>query len=350
MATHYFDPVSGWKTWALQARTDEVGAAEDDFDGQDARSFLRLFTAGVVTPADAFLVAERAAGANMSVDVCSGTAWDLAVVEGDDAGQFHYAAAIGDATVNATIEAADLSNSRIDGVFLVVQDDAFDSSGNVVPRIAIVDGTPASSPSAPSPDGSWTASLRLADILVPAGTTDIENADITDQRVRARVVDDGVSTDSIQDGAVTGAKIAGTAIASHLVRARVQDLTGSGISTTEATEMSATLSIPADWGTYDIEAWLSASVYRSGTLTDIRTVALRLRLTDASGTIIGVNSVDLEGSVSIAQRSSVSCVGYRTGLTSTGSVVVVATSRITDDSGQAAWDNGTLILHAYRTS
>jgi hypothetical protein len=174
--------------------------------GEDARVPLDIFTEGVVSGLE---VSERGAGANLSVDVSPG----LAVIEGANVDQGKYAAKIAGASAfNVTIGAADVSNPRIDEIYLVVLDDGYDSSGFVLPRIAVRDGTPASSPSAPGPDGGWDAYLLLATIAVAANETEITNAEITDGRVQAALVADLVTTDSIQDDAVTGPKIATDAV------------------------------------------------------------------------------------------------------------------------------------------
>ena len=187
MATTYFDPAAGFNAFALQARTDNTGADVTDIDGEDARLLLTLFREGIVSPETGYKVSERSAGANMSVDVGSGDSHaDVAIIEGNDPGQGSYLVRSGDAVVNLTVPAADLSNPRIDEVYLVVQDDAYDNSDRVLPRLAYRDGTPSSSPVAPGPDASWKAYMKLATIDVAAAATQITNADITDNRVLSR--------------------------------------------------------------------------------------------------------------------------------------------------------------------
>lgn len=187
MATTYFDPAAGFNAFALQARTDNTGTDVTDIDGEDARLLLTLFREGIVSPETGYKVSERSAGANMSVDVGSGDSHaDVAIIEGNDPGQGSYLVRSGDAVVNLTVPAADLSNPRIDEVYLVVQDDAYDNSDRVLPRLAYRDGTPSSSPVAPGPDASWKAYMKLATIDVAAAATQITNADITDNRVLSR--------------------------------------------------------------------------------------------------------------------------------------------------------------------
>src|SRR5690606_7570687 len=107
----------------------------------------------------------------------------------------------------------DLSNPRIDEIYLVVQDHTYDHNGaNIVPRLAVRDGTPSSSPTPPGPDPSWKAYLLLATVNVGAGVTEIEDGDITDGRQIVELADDIVATDSIRTAAVTTAKIADQAV------------------------------------------------------------------------------------------------------------------------------------------
>lgn len=175
MATTYHDPTK-WLAWALQARTDDAEQAVDDASGEDARTLLDFYTQGVVSGLE---VSERGAGANMSVDVTVGSA----VVEGVNVDQGKYLAKLAGATAfNVAIGAADVSNPRIDEVYLVVLDDGYDSTDFVLPRLAVRDGTPAGSPSAPGPDGAWDAYLLLATIQVAASENAIETGHIADER------------------------------------------------------------------------------------------------------------------------------------------------------------------------
>jgi len=102
-------------------------------------------------------VTQRGAGANMSVDVASGSyvANNTGVTKS--------------ATTNVVITAADPSNPRID---IIVGD----SAG----AITAVAGTPASSPNPPQvPSGK----VRFAFVNVAAATTSIVNANIQDARI-----------------------------------------------------------------------------------------------------------------------------------------------------------------------
>jgi len=190
VATSYTNPAAGFKAWALQARTDSAGAAVDDADGEDARLALAPFTQGIVgATALAFQVLQRGAGANMSVDVGSGTAEsDTAILVGDDPGQGTYAVRLQDATTNVLVNAAHATLSRIDEIYLVVQDHQYDASARVLGRLAYRDGTAAASPVAPGPDAAWDAFMKLASVTIPPADTAITNSQIIDFRDAAGVM------------------------------------------------------------------------------------------------------------------------------------------------------------------
>src|SRR5690554_2013293 len=214
MATTYHDPDGRVAAYVLQGRTDGSGveAEGEHVDGQDLRLLSQFLTAGVKDAA-AFQVRERQAGATMSVDVGSGTVGDVAVIAGADPLQGNYIVGWPEAVTNVAIGAADLSNPRIDEIYLVVQDHTYDHNGaNIVPRLAVRDGTPSSSPTPPGPDASWKAYLLLATVDVGAGVTEIEDGDITDERQIVELADDIVATDSIRTAAVTTEKIADEAV------------------------------------------------------------------------------------------------------------------------------------------
>ena len=120
-------------------------------------------------------VTQRAAGANMSVDVASGNAF----IQGTDAawqGMYHVS---NDAAENLTITAADPTDDRIDLIVATVRDSTY-AGANDDWLLQVVTGTPSPAPAPPSlPDNS----LVLAEVLVGAGVTSIVDADITDERV-----------------------------------------------------------------------------------------------------------------------------------------------------------------------
>ncbi len=123
-------------------------------------------------------------GTDMNVKIGSTVAFDLAVIQGDNAGQGVFIAEHQNATQVLAIAASDPTNDRIDIVILRIYDDTFDSSGNDYSDLEVITGTPDASPVAPAvPAGSFV----LAEILVQDTVTQIVDGDITDQRVEAPI-------------------------------------------------------------------------------------------------------------------------------------------------------------------
>ncbi len=139
-----------------------------------------LLSEGVTTTAG-LAVSQRAAGANMSVDVAAGVAW----IAGDDspAVQPLYRC-YNDGVVNLAVTAAHATLARKDIVIAEVRDSAF-SGVNQDWRLRVVAGTPNASPVEPALPST---ALKLAVINVAAAASSITNAAITDQRVRASVL------------------------------------------------------------------------------------------------------------------------------------------------------------------
>lgn len=265
MATVYTDTAT--QAYALQARTDAAGAAVDDVTGEDLRLVAQLFEPGVVmSPADSWQVKQRAAGANMSVDVGSGDPdTDLAVVAGIEAGQGNYLIRRAAATVNVTVPAANLSNPRIDQVFLVVQDNAYDASARVLPRIAYRDGTPAGSPVAPGPDAAWRAYLLLAEILIPAGDTAITDSQITDQRAAATLAAEALG-DHAATHATDGADSLAGLLDGFVEFGAISDSPGTAISESAySTTLTQPFVKPASWNSYVITLFAVVNAQFIGT-------------------------------------------------------------------------------------
>lgn len=147
----------------------------------------RLFTSGVSTihSSTSLAVTQRGAGANMSVDVAAGDAHLIL-----PSGLYSYWGWT-DATTNATVTASNPSNPRIDTIVAYVDLSVIDAVNPNSPgafKFAVVAGTPAGSPSAPSGGtiqsalGAGVPYVVLADIAVAASATTIVNANITDRR------------------------------------------------------------------------------------------------------------------------------------------------------------------------
>lgn len=146
-------------------------------------------------------VTQRAAGANMSVDVAPGVAW----IKGDDSDLQPTYRCMSDSVVNLAIAAAHGSQDRIDRVVAEVRDASF-SGVSTDWRLRVITGTPAGSPSAPAEPSS---AITLALVSVPATDTSIENAQISNYRQSAtmgsRLVRRGQRTTNQSVGVITEA-------------------------------------------------------------------------------------------------------------------------------------------------
>lgn len=144
-------------------------------------------------------VSQRAAGANMSVDVAIGDA----VIPRSDGTYGHPA--WNDAVYNISITAADASNPRRDIIVLYIDygqtpSSAVSNNTNGVVKAVVVNGTAAGSPVDPSAAtiqaaiGSGNPYIKLARVRVSAGVTTISNSVIDDLRVMATgLMQDGFS-------------------------------------------------------------------------------------------------------------------------------------------------------------
>lgn len=157
-------------------------------------SFLQYFSDLVIASgvkdlsSDAhWKVTEKGGGADMSVDVAAGRA----MVRGTSSNVYPSR---NTAAVNKAIGNNASGNPRIDAVVLYIDLAATPDAGSTnVAKLSVVAGTPAASPTAPSDSDIQTAVgasnpfLRLADVTVANGAVTIVNANIADQRVRAKM-------------------------------------------------------------------------------------------------------------------------------------------------------------------
>ena len=170
----------------IGARTDSGGSPVTDLSAEEDRYPAIMLGEGYLTPSDSYEPVEG--GSGMEVDIGSGSAKaDYYVVPGTVAGQGNYLVRLASATETVTLTAADGSNDRIDEIYLIVDDNAYDASGRALPRFGERAGDPAGSPSAPGPDSNWDAYTLIATIDVPAGAADISECVITDERIPAQL-------------------------------------------------------------------------------------------------------------------------------------------------------------------
>lgn len=135
---------------------------------------------GVMGQAD-FRISQRAAGANMSVDVAAGSA----IVRGDTItrqGLYHV---VNDAVINASISANASGNPRIDRVLVQLSDSTDSGSGTDVSVINVLSGTPTGGATLDNLSGAAAIpnnQLHLADIIVANGAATIVDANIRSRR------------------------------------------------------------------------------------------------------------------------------------------------------------------------
>ena len=123
-----------------------------------------------------------------------------------------------DVDTAVTITTADPANPRITTIILYVDKGATTSASPPnnpgIAKLLAVNGTPAASPTAPngttlqSAAGAGNPYMKLAEVLVGTGVTQITNANITDFRTKLTLVDNVVDTSSIINASVTNAKMA----------------------------------------------------------------------------------------------------------------------------------------------
>lgn len=160
--------------------------------GYGAIDHRRMWTIGLqegAIDAGSYKVKQNSAGAAMNVDVDANIE-DGLVIQGDDvAVQGRYYVAPHSAKMNITIDAADVTNPRLDQVVAEVEDDTHDSSSLNKARVRIVKGTPTAAATLDNRNGAAAlpnGCMRLADVLVGAGVTTITTANIRDRRAWAR--------------------------------------------------------------------------------------------------------------------------------------------------------------------
>lgn len=144
----------------------------------DRALIAALLNEGVVS---GLLVAQRGAGANMSVDVSLGSA----IIAGDDQTNQGSYLLSSTATENVVVGAAPGSNSRIDVIYARVNDTNAGGPAGDDWTLGIAAGTPGASPAIPATPSS---AIALAQVLVAAGTVAITTAMITDVRVASRLI------------------------------------------------------------------------------------------------------------------------------------------------------------------
>lgn len=154
------------------------------YDAIDDRSFWGIGRQEGAVEAGAYMVTERGAGANMTVDVACDDGH--VIVEGDTVdNQGLYVVRPHPSAANLDIATAHSTNPRVDSVVVQVDDDEHDSGGNTRARVMVLTGTATSGATLDNRTGAPTlpdSALLVADVLVPASDTSISNSQIRDRR------------------------------------------------------------------------------------------------------------------------------------------------------------------------
>lgn len=158
-------PINAIALKALEQRVASYAASESVAVGVDAHL--------------SFLVKQRVAGANMSVDVGSAStlmqAWIRDVAGGVDRYEYNGG------QINVAIATADGTNPRIDRIVAT----APTSVDSIVPQILVLTGTPTPGATTANLSGAQAVPagyLLLADVVVGAAVVTIVTANITDRR------------------------------------------------------------------------------------------------------------------------------------------------------------------------
>jgi len=143
---------------------------------EDVRRYIEAVgvNAGIVDGGD-LVVTEKSGTPTMSVDIATGRCF----VAGDENTYQGLYFCDNRGVTNLAVSASDPTNDRIDLVVAKVEDSDYSGATDAW-SLAIVEGTPSGSPSAPSLPNN---ALQLASILVQNAVSTIVDADITDSRV-----------------------------------------------------------------------------------------------------------------------------------------------------------------------
>jgi hypothetical protein len=258
-----------------------------------------MFLLGLYLPgyAQGLNVSQRAAGANMSVDVnVSSLGWGGGLVA--TSANFPYFGWI-DAAANTSVSTSDPSNARIDTVVAYVDLSLISSSttnNSGAFKVKAVAGTAAGSPTAPngaaiqSSIGAGNPYIILGDVAVAAAASSVVNANITDRRTpmafrvpylyggssntKGHLVPnqaDGTMVTTTDTNSVSAAMLATNALT--LGYAQITgDVTTASLTVVAAAGLSASVTIPSGGRKVKITVW-SYGVF-NGTVTDGTSISI----------------------------------------------------------------------------
>jgi hypothetical protein len=190
--TTYFDATFAVRS--INARTNAAGGAVTDLTAEEDRLSHEFATEGWVLEPLAFVPTEGTTD-TMNLAIGSpGARTDYYLVSGDAEGQGNYVVRLA-ARVNVLLDSADPTLPRKDEIYLVVEDNIYDSNGRSLTRLGYRTGTPAVTPAAPGADSGWNAYALLATVTIPAGAPDIAATTIVDERIQSQLVVDAATLD-----------------------------------------------------------------------------------------------------------------------------------------------------------
>jgi len=285
----------------------------------------------------------------MSVDVAGGRA----IIQGTE-GTYQGPYIVenrGSATV--TVTAADVSNPRIDLVVAKIEDQAYSGAVNAW-ALAVLAGTPAASPVAPSMPAN---SILLATVAVAAAAATITNANITDGRTVAPAAYRAGDTVPVTDGG-TGSTTAsaartalGVAIGSDVqAHSAVLDSTTAAFTTADETKLDA---IDANVETLTLPASTTITTFAATVLDDTTAAAALTTLGAAADTITDAGSYLTATTVDGAfqeiasgqySRNNVTASGTTETLTLDGAQQVVMNNNCTFTFATPTTDGHTFLL------
>lgn len=160
------------------------------YDAIDRRRFASAGWQEGPLSLSSYVVSQRAAGANMSVDIAASTG-PGALIQGDSVTQQgRYLAPPHSAVINEVIATADATNPRIDSVVLEAKDNTHDAGGLNQVQTRVITGTPIAAVTNEAPGASPAAlpsgAMLLAYVQVDAAAASIANAKIKDMRPKRR--------------------------------------------------------------------------------------------------------------------------------------------------------------------
>ena len=251
----------------------------------------------------------------MSVDIAGGRA----IIQGTEGTYQGPYIVENRGSTTVTVTAADVSNPRVDLVVAKIEDQAYSGAVNAW-ALAVVAGTPAASPVAPSMPAN---SILLATVAVVAAATTITNANITDGRTVAPAAYRAGDTVPVTDGG-TGSTTAsaartalGVAIGSDVqAHSAVLDSTTAAFTTADETKLDG-----IETGADVTDA---AAVQAAGALMDSETDAnLKTLVLPASTTISSYIQPFLADTTSAAALAAISA--QPTAITDAGGYITATT-------------------------